>query len=185
MDFYTLKGVVEAILDAFRVPDVRYEADRENPSYHPGRCAKVFSGETLIGTLGQVHPAVCANFDADCPLYTAELSVDAICGCQGPDPLYVPLPRFPAVTRDLALVCDEALTVGELEQCIRDAAGKTLASVSLFDIYRGPGIPEGKKSAAFNLEFRAPDRTLTVSEVDALVEKILSALSGSLGVSLR
>ena len=185
MDFYTLKGVAEAILDAFRVPDVRYEADRENPSYHPGRCAKIYSGETLIGTLGQVHPSVCANFDADCPLYTAELSVDAICGCQGPDPLYVPLPRFPAVTRDLALVCDEALTVGELEQCIRDAAGKTLASVALFDIYRGPGIPAGKKSAAFNLEFRAPDRTLTVSDVDALVEKILNKLSKDLAVTLR
>ena len=184
MDFYTLKGVVQAILDAFRIPDVRYEADRENPSYHPGRCAKVYSGERLIGTLGQVHPAVCANFDADCPLYAAELSVDAICGCQGPDPLYVPLPRFPAVTRDLALVCDEKLTVGELEQCIRGAADSTLANVALFDIYRGPGIPAGKKSAAFNLEFRAPDRTLTVAEIDALVEKILKALSG-LGVSLR
>ena len=95
MDFYTLKGVVQAILEAFRLEDVRYEADRSNPSYHPGRCAKILSGETVIGTLGQVHPAVCANFDADCPLYAAELSVDAICGCQGPDPLYVPLPRFP------------------------------------------------------------------------------------------
>ena len=185
MDFYTLKGVAEAILDAFRIPDVRYAADRGNPSYHPGRCAKIYSGETLIGTLGQVHPSVCANFDADCPLYTAELSVDAICGCQGPDPLYVPLPRFPAVTRDLALVCDEARTVGELEQCIRDAAGKTLASVALFDIYRGPGIPAGKKSAAFNLEFRAPDRTLTVADVDALVEKILNKLSKDLAVTLR
>ena len=185
MDFYTLKGVVQAILDAFRVPDVRYVADRKNPSYHPGRCAKVYSDETLIGTLGQVHPAVCANFDADCALYTAELSVDAICGCQGPDPLYVPLPRFPAVTRDLALVCDEKLTVGELEDVIRDAAGSTLANIALFDIYRGPGILVGKKSVAFSLEFRAPDRTLTVADVDALVEKILNALSGQLGVSLR
>ncbi len=185
MDFYVLKGVVQAILDAFRLPEVRYEADRANPSYHPGRCAKIFCGETLIGTLGQVHPTVAENFDADAELYTAELSVDAICESQGDTPLYVPLPRFPAVTRDLALVCDEAVTVGELEKAIRSAAGSVLSSVSLFDIYRGPGIPEGKKSTAFNLEFRAPDRTLTVSEVDALVEKILSALSGSLGVSLR
>ncbi len=185
MDFYVLKGVVQAILDSFRIPDVRYEADRENPSYHPGRCAKVYSGSRLIGTLGQAHPAVCANFGADCAMYAAELSVDAICGCQGPDPLYVPLPRFPAVTRDLALVCDEKQTVGELERVIRSAAGSTLANVALFDIYRGPGIPLGKKSAAFNLEFRAPDRTLTVTDVDALVEKILKALSEQLGVSLR
>ncbi|MBE7007120.1 MAG: phenylalanine--tRNA ligase subunit beta [Ruminococcaceae bacterium] len=184
MDFYTLKGVVQAILEAFRLEDVRYEADRSNPSYHPGRCAKILSGETVIGTLGQVHPTVAGNFDADTELYTAELSVDAICACQGDTPLYVPLPRFPAVTRDLALVCDEALTVGELEDVICTAGGKALANISLFDIYRGPGIPAGKKSAAFNLEFRAPDRTLTVSEVDALVEKILSALSAK-GVSLR
>ena len=184
MDFYTLKGVVQAILDAFRLEDVRYEADRGNPSYHPGRCARIVSGETVIGTLGQVHPTVAGNFDVDTELYTAELSVDAICESQGDTPLYVPLPRFPAVTRDLALVCGEGLTVGELEDAIRTAAGKALTDISLFDIYRGPGIPAGKKSVAFSLEFRAPDRTLTVAEVDSLVEKILSALSEK-GVTLR
>ncbi len=185
MNFYTLKGVVQAVLDAFRLDNVRYEADRQNPSYHPGRCARIFSGETLIGTIGQVHPTVAQNFGADTPLYTSELSVDAICESQGADPLYVPLPRFPAVTRDLALVCDEAVTVGELESCIRQAAGSQLTAISLFDIYRGKGIPAGKKSAAFNLEFRAADRTLTVSEVDALVERILSALSDTLQATLR
>ena len=184
MDFYTLKGVVQAILDAFGVENVRYVADRGNPSYHPGRCAKILCGETVIGTLGQVHPTVAGNFDADTELYTAELSVDAICENRGDTPLYVPLPRFPAVTRDLALVCSEALTVGELEDAIRAAAGKALTDIALFDIYRGPGIPDGKKSTAFSLEFRAPDRTLTVAEVDALVEKILSALSAK-GVTLR
>ena len=122
--------------------------------------------------------------DADTELYTAELSVDAIYDNRGDTPLYVALPRFPAVTRDLALVCDESVTVGALEDVIRAAAGKALTDISLFDIYRGPGIPAGKKSTAFNLEFRAPDRTLTVAEVDALVEKILGALSEK-GVSLR
>jgi phenylalanyl-tRNA synthetase beta chain len=176
--------VVEAVLDAFRLDGVRYEADRENPSYHPGRCARILCGETVIGTLGQVHPTVAANFDADTELYTAELSVDAICANQGHTPLYVPLPRFPAVTRDLALVSDEAMTVGELEDLIRASAGKALTDIALFDIYRGIGIPAGKKSVAFSLEFRAPDRTLTVAEVDALVEKILSALKEK-DVSLR
>ncbi len=185
MDFYTLKGVVQAVLDAFRLEGVRYEADRANPSYHPGRCANIYCGDTKIGTLGQAHPQVAANFGADVALYAAELSVDAIYDCQGDTPLYAALPRFPAVTRDLALVCEEAVTVGELEQCLQAAAGKALTSIALFDIYRGAGIPEGKKSVAFNLEFRAPDRTLTVSEVDELVAKLLAALESKLGATLR
>ena len=185
MNFYTMKGVVQAVFNAFRIEGVRYEADRCNPSYHPGRCAKIYCGETLIGTLGQAHPLVAENFGADTELYTAELSVDAICACQGATALYTPLPRFPAVTRDLALVCGEEVTVGALESTIRKAAGSQLTNISLFDIYRGVGIAEGKKSVAFNLEFRAADRTMTVSEVDELVEKILSAVSAELGAVLR
>ena len=131
------------------------------------------------------HPLVAANFGADTELYTAELSVDAICACQGATALYAPLPRFPAVTRDLALVCDEAITVGALEDCLRKAAGSQLTSIALFDIYRGVGIAEGKKSVAFNLEFRAEDRTMTVSEVDELVEKLLAAVKAELGAVLR
>ncbi len=184
MDFFALKGIVQALLGAFRIPGLRYVAEKENSAYHPGRCAKVYAGDRLIGTFGQVHPLVVQNFSADGEMYTAELSVDAIFDCQGDTPLYAPLPRFPAVSRDLAVVCDEAITVGALEDCIAKAAGSALSGVALFDIYRGTGIPEGKKSVAFNLEFRAADRTLTVGEVDELVGKILEALK-ELGAVLR
>ena len=184
MSFYVLKGVVEALLKDFRIA-YRFVADKENPSYHPGRCAKIYAGDTLLGTMGQVHPKAAECFDCAAPLYTAELSVDALCGAEGAEPLYAPLPRFPAVTRDLALVCDEAVTVGSLEAAIREAAGSFLAEISLFDIYRGAGIANGKKSVAFNLEFRASDRTLTVSEVEALVAAILKTAGEKFGAVLR
>ena len=185
MDFYALKGLVEALLEEFHIADVRFEAQRENPSYHPGRCAQVYAGDTLLGVFGQVHPTVSANFGVDAALYCAELRFDALYACRSEHALYTPLPRFPAVTRDLAVVCEEAVTVGALEQCIREAAGKQLAGIELFDIYRGAGVLPGRKSVAFSLEFRADDRTLTVADCETLVAKILERLGQQLGAVLR
>lgn len=142
MDFFTLKGGIEAILRACRIKDVRFEACTDNASYHPGRCACVYAGDTLLGVFGQIHPLVAANYGVDTEIYAAELSFEAMYEKRGDIPVYQPLPKFPAVTRDIAVVCDETVTVGALEESIRRGAKGLLKEVSLFDIYRGPGIAD-------------------------------------------
>ena len=185
MDFFALKGAVETILAGLRITGVTYVAESGNPSYHPGRCAKVYCGETLLGTLGQIHPHVAENYGVDCELYAAELSFDALYASMGGKAVYQPLPKFPAVTRDIAVVCDAAVTVGALEDRIRRGAHGLLKSVTLFDIYTGTGIPAGKKSVAFNLELRSDERNLTAEEADADVKSILDLLGTELGAVLR
>ena len=184
MDFFTLKGAVEAVLKQLRIENVRFLADSENPSYHPGRCAKVFSGDRLLGVLGQIHPHVAGNYGVDAELYAAELRFDALYESKGAQPVYQPLPKFPAVTRDIAVVCDKAVTVGELEDAILKGAKGLLKDVALFDIYTGVGIAPGKKSVAFNLTLRADDRSLTAEEADADVKSILTALEQECGAVL-
>ena len=185
MDFFTLKGAVQALLRELRVEGVTYESVTDNPSYHPGRCARVCAGGREIGVFGQIHPLVARNYDVDTELFCAELSFDALFALRGEAPEYVPLPKFPAVTRDIAVVCDEAVTVGALEDCIRRGARGLLKEVALFDVYRGKGIPEGKKSAAFNLTLRSDEGSLTAEEADADVKRILEALEKELGAILR
>ena len=185
MDFFTLKGAVEAILKGIRAKDVHFAACAEDPSYHPGRCAYVYSGSDIVGVFGQVHPQAAKNFGVDGELYCAELSFDELLLAQGPDPAYAPLPKFPAVTRDIAVVCDEAVPVGGLEAAIRRGAKGLLKEVSLFDIYRGSGLGEGKKSVAFNLILRADDRSLTSEEADEDVKSILETLKKDCGAVLR
>ena len=186
MDFFALKGAVEAILKDLRAEDVRFQVPSvPNPSYHPGRVADVYVGEQRIGVLGQIHPLVARNYGVDAEFYCAELALNALMAAKGADPEYVPLPKFPAVTRDIAVVCDEAITVGALEDCIRKGAKGLLKNVTLFDIYRGKGVPEGKKSVAFSLVLRADDRSLTAEEADQDVKSILETLEKELGAVLR
>ena len=185
VDFFSFKGSVETLLRELRITNVTFEACTDNASYHPGRCACVYAGETLLGVFGQIHPLVAANYGVDSEIYTAELSFEAMYEMRGGIPVYQPLPKFPAVTRDIAVVCDEAVTVGALEESIRRGAKGLLKEVSLFDIYRGPGVADGKKSAAFNLVLRADDRSLTGDEADEDVQSILAALSADHGAVLR
>ena len=186
MDFFTLKGAVEAILKDLRAEDISFvKPSQSNPSYHPGRCADVYVGDCRIGVLGQIHPLVAQNYGVDAEFYCAELSLEALAQAKGPDPVYVPLPKFPSVTRDIAVVCDEAVTVGALENAIRKGAKGLLKEVTLFDIYRGKGVADGKKSVAFNLVLRSDDRSLTSEEADADVKSILETLEKELGAVLR
>ena len=185
VDFFALKGAVEAVLDGLRIPGIRYTAERENPSYHPGRCAKVWCGNALLGVLGQIHPQVAVSYGVDCELYAAELSFDALYAHAGGKPVYQPLPKFPAVTRDIAVVCDQSIPVADLEDCIRRGARGLLKSVTLFDIYTGVGIPAEKKSVAFNLELRSDERNLTAEEANEDVNHILALLQSELGAVLR
>lgn len=183
--FFTLKGSVETILDSIRAEDVTYVAEKSDPSYHPGRCAKVYVNGQEVGTLGQIHPLVAANYGVDAELYYADLKFDALFASRGADPEYQPLPKFPAVTRDIAVLVDKAVTVGAMESSIQAAAKGLLKDVTLFDIYEGAKLPTGKKSVAFNLVLRADDRSLTAQEADDEVNLVLERLKKDFGAMLR
>lgn len=183
--FFTLKGAVETILDSIRAEDVTYVAEKSDPSYHPGRCAKVYVNGQEVGTLGQIHPLVAANYGVDAELYYADLKFDALFASRGADPEYQPLPKFPAVTRDIAVLVDKAVTVGAMESSIQAAAKGLLKDVTLFDIYEGAKLPTGKKSVAFNLVLRADDRSLTAQEADDEVNLVLERLKKDFGAMLR
>ena len=183
--FFTLKGELEGIFAGLRLKKASYHAVKDNPSYHPGRCAAVVIDGMEVGVMGQVHPLVAKNYGIDTDVYCAEISFTKLLQCRLPDATYSPLPKYPAVTRDLALICDEAVTVAQAEEVITAAAGKLLRDVKLFDIYRGVGVPEGKKSMAFSLELRADDRTLTDTDSEGVVAKVLNSLKEKLNATLR
>ena len=184
-DFFTMKGAVESVLRDLRIAGAAFRACQDDPSYHPGRCAQVLSGNAVLGLFGQIHPLVARNYGVDTEFYCAELDFEALFQIKGADPEYTPLPKFPAVTRDIAVVCDEAVTVGALEECIRKGAKGLLKEVSLFDIYRGKGVDAGKKSVAFNLVLRSDERSLTAEEADEDVKSILETFEKDCGVVLR
>lgn len=183
--FFTLKGELEAIFTGLRLKKAEYTAVKDNPSYHPGRCAKVSIDGVDVGVMGQVHPLAAANYGIDTDVYCAEIDFTKLFEMQLPDATYTPLPKYPTVSRDLSLICSEDVTVAQAEAVITAAAGKLLRDVKLFDIYRGPGVPEGKKSMAFSLELRADDRTLTDTDSEAVVTKVLAALKEKLDAALR
>lgn len=184
-DFFSLKGELDAVLEALRLPAAQYTADTANPSYHPGRCARISIGGEDVGCMGQIHPLVAGNYGMDYEVYCAEIRFDKLLALQLPEATYVPLPKYPAVTRDLAILCREEVTVGEAEAVITQAAGKLLRNIRLFDVYRGTGVPEGKKSLAFSLELRADDRTLTDTDSETVTKNVLDALENQLGAVLR
>ena len=185
MDFFALKGAVERILAGLRIEDVRFVADKTNPSYHPGRCAAVYAGDRLLGVMGQIHPLTAQNYGVDAELYTAELWLDAMLACRAGTPVYRPLPRFPAVTRDIAVTVAAAIPAADLQATIRAAGGETLRACRVFDVYTGAPIPQGCKSVAFSLTMRADDQTLTDEHADAIVQSVLAALKEQHNAILR
>ena len=185
MNFFRIKGWVEELCSGLGIDKLHFAAERENQSYHPGRCAKVWCGETYIGILGQIHPAVAANYGVDAEMYCAELSFDALHSLRGGIPVYKPLPRFPAVTRDIAVVCGAEIPVGDMVDHIMAEGGQYLKGCRIFDVYTGHHIAEGKKSVAFSLTMRADDQTLTDGHAEETVKKVLAALERKFGASIR
>ena len=183
--FFSLKGEVDALLAGLNAPKAQYAAVTDNPSYHPGRCASIAIGGEQVGFIGQIHPSIAKNYGMDTEVYCAELNMQTLYAKLNPEATYVPLPKYPAVTRDLSFLCDEEITVAQAESIIEGAAGKLLRNIRLFDIYRGVGIPEGKKSMAFSLELRADDRTLTDADSDGVTTKVLDALKAQINAVLR
>ena len=184
-DFFKMKGEIEAFLRGMNVPEARYTAEKHDPTFHPGRCARVSVGGVDLGCFGQIHPLVARSYGIDGEIFAAELNFTALLSLQLPEKTYTPLPKYPAVTRDIAVVCGDSVTVAALSDCIRAAGGKLLRSVELFDIYRGKGIASGSKSAAFRLTLRADDRTLTDADSDGVVSAVLAALEKELNAKLR
>ncbi|MDR0381009.1 MAG: phenylalanine--tRNA ligase subunit beta [Oscillospiraceae bacterium] len=183
-DFFALKGAVETILDGLRVRDLSFTRVCE-PSYHPGRCAEVRAGGVTLGVLGEVHPAVAEAFGLSQRTVAAELDFLTVLSARTHAETFAPLPRFPAVSRDLAVVCAAETPAAELAAVIRESVGGLLADCRVFDVYTGSQIPAGQKSVAFALTLRAGDRTLTDEEADALLRRALDALQAAFGVSLR
>lgn len=184
-DYFSLKGIVEELLEVFGINDYDVAAVISNPTFHPGRCAEITKNGRLIGTIGEVHPAVCANFDMNVRAYMGRIDLEILFEMADvSNRTYRQLPRFPASTRDIALICDDTLPVLTIEKAIKKAIGDILESVELFDHYKGAQIPEGKKSLAFAISMRAADRTLTDAEVNAAINNALEAVV-ALGAQLR
>ncbi|MBQ6273545.1 MAG: phenylalanine--tRNA ligase subunit beta [Oscillospiraceae bacterium] len=185
MNFFVLKGWVENLLQELGAAKPHFVAERGNSAYHPGRCAKVFVGESEIGVLGQIHPQTAANYGVDAELYCAELSFEALCAAQGGIPVFKPLPRFPAVTRDIAVVCDASVPVGDMTEAILSGGGQYLKGCALFDVYTGHHIAEGMKSVAFSLTMRAEDQTLTDEHAEETVARVLKLLKEKFNAVMR
>lgn len=173
-DFFSLKGILESLFDSFGIV-AEYTASSE-PYLHPGRQATASIGEQKLAVFGEVHPDVAADYGIDTRAYVAEVDLQALFSIETPRVIYKALPRFPAVERDLALLCAVEMPVAEIEKIIRKAGGKTLNSVELFDVYQGAQIEAGKKSVAYSLKFRSPDRTLSDEDIDPVLSKIFEKL---------
>ncbi len=184
VDFFTLKGQVEAILGAFGIRPT-FRQNTLGYTFHPGRCADIMVGGEQIGILGQIHPLVVRNYDLDTPFYVAELEFNGIMAHKAGLTVFKPLPKFPAATRDIAVVCDKSVPVGQLEACIRAGSKGLVQEVRLFDIYTGAPIPAGKKSVAYSLVLRHEEHTLTDAEADADIKAVLAKLESECGAVLR
>ncbi len=183
-DYFKVKGVVENLLDTVGIRDYDVVPVEDDPSFHPGRTAKVLVDGEALCVMGEVHPNVRSNYDMKARAFAALIDMEQLCAKADLVRLYKPLPKFPVTTRDLAFVVDRIMPVLVLEKAVKKAAGSILESIELFDVYVGEQIGPGKKSVAFNLIFRADDRTLTDEECNSAVKKAIEAAE-RLGAELR
>ncbi len=184
VDFYDLKGVVET-LDKIVGVSLTLRASADIPYLHPGQQAEVMLEKDVVGSVGVLHPEVMRNFDLKTAAVAMEIDLDRLDRHRKPQARYCPLPRYPAVFRDMAVVVPERMRAREVEGAIRRAGGALVEAVRPFDVYRGEPVPEGKKSLGFSIQYRATDRTLTDEEVAAVHGKILEAVERDLGGVLR
>lgn len=183
-DFYDLSGYAAALLDALHIEGYKMTACTDDPTFHPGRAARISVGDTVLGTIGQLHPFVQSNYGFDCPVYAAELDMTKMFASVTPAH-FTPIPQFPPMERDLALLVDRELEALTLCETVKKYGGKHLESVTVFDVYTGKGVDDGKKSMAIRLLLRKPDATMTDTEADTIIKKILTKLQSELGATLR
>ncbi len=186
VDFYVIKGVCEEVFSVLGIGDkVEYSPSSSMPFMHPGRLATISVEGQNLGFVGEVHPAVADNYDIGTKVYTAVINMDILAEKADFDKSFKPLPKFPAVQRDIAMLVADSVIVKDIESIIKEKGGKLLEGVQLFDVYKGKQIAEGYKSVAYNISFRANDRTLTDDEINPPMKKIVAELENKLGAQLR
>ena len=183
-DFYTLKGIVESVLKAMNTKECEFVPCSTNPSYHPGRTAEIVVEGKTIGILGQIHPLVAKNFGMTDEVFAAEIPFDMLYEMTAPEKTFTPLPRFPAVTRDLALICKDETNSGEIEKKIKALAGPCLEKIEIFDVYKGIQVAPGHKSIAYALVLRSEEKTLDENDIDSIMNNIINGLEKD-GIKLR
>jgi len=185
IDFYTLKGLIENVLEIISVNRYDIQKETNNESYHPGRCANLKVGTDVIVTLGEVHPEVLDNYEISRRVYVAEINITKLVKYSRENKKYVEVPKFPAVERDIAVIVNEEVEVGQIEKIITKKGKKLLESMNLFDIYRNEKLGENKKSIAYSLVFRDKNKTLSDEEINKIMEDIILELEKTLGAELR
>ncbi len=185
VDFYDLSGAIEELMISLGIKQYSLEPVKDDPAFHPGRAARLMINNRSCGILGEIHPSVAEKFDAAQRNYAAVIDIEPLVRNTSLKPEYKQLPKFPAVSRDIAVLVDDEILVKQIEKLITSKAGKILEEIKLFDVYKGKQVPDGKKSVAYNITFRASDRTLTDEEVGKAMNDIIKALSDKLGAQLR
>ena len=189
-DFYTVKGVVEGIFSSIGLEDVEYTAAAagcgfdEITMFHPGRVAVAAKDGKPIAILGEMHPAIAEGYGIGTRVYCAKINVEELLDFEMSEKTYKPLPKYPAATRDISLICDDGLPVAVLEKLIKEAVGGVLEKIKLFDVYKGEQIAGGKKSVAFSIIMRSADGTLTDAQADAAMKRVRKALD-TVGAEIR
>lgn len=190
VDFYDIKGAVDEIMEEMGIMDYDVTACAEGcpieeyVAFHPGRSAIVTKGDTVLAIMGELHPETLENYEIGVKAYVAKLLIPEMMSVSVTEKTYKPLPKFPATTRDLSVVCDDSITVASLEKAIKNAVGKILEKVTLFDVYKGSQIAEGKKSVSFSISMRSMESTLTDEQADAAMKRVLKAMT-EFGAELR
>lgn len=184
-DFYFLKDVIEILLERLGIKDIEYIRESNNPIYHPGRTAKMIKNSKSLGLFGEIHPDIMKNYDFDKRVYIVELDFNCLFEFINLDRKYTELPRYPSIVRDIAIVVDEDITVGDIEEVINSNGRELIESIELFDIYRGNQIDSGKKSLAFSIRYRSSEKTLKDEEVNQIQKKIIDDLREKFQARLR
>lgn len=184
-DFFSIKGIVENVLECLGIEDFYFEKELNHPTFHKGRCANILWNGHVLGIVGEVHPNVVENFDLNERAYIADLDYNILLQIVRQDKKYKAIPKYPAIERDIAVLVKDEITSMQIENVVRSSAGGLLESVKMFDMYKGKQITEGFKSVAYELVFRASDRTLVDEEVNKIFSKVLKALESEIGAQLR
>jgi phenylalanyl-tRNA synthetase beta chain len=185
VDYYALKGIIEELMNVLGIKNCKYLPQKENPIFHPGRAANLIINGQEAGILGEIHPEVVEKFECAKRTYVAVIETNILIKNASLLNQFKPLPKFPAVSRDIAMLVKDEVLAAQIEEVIRVRAGKILEDIKLFDVYKGAQVPEGMKSVAYSMVFRANDRTLTDEEVGKAMAKVIDGLERNLAASLR
>ena len=185
VDFYDLKGAIEGVLTPLGITNVAWKRPDDAGPYLPGMCAEIVAGGRNLGRFGKLSAEVLEAFDIKGAVFAGELDLQALLEIHVPIPTYKPVSKFPPILRDLALVTDLDTPVDEMQKAIHNTNPRRIAEVKLFDVYTGKGVPEGKKSVAFSIQYRDIAKSLADEDADRMTKQILTVLQTSFGATLR